>query len=188
MAVDPKSDKLTVLTTLVGSPAYAADIRSGDEILEIGDQSADDLSLDDAAGLIKGEIGTPVRLLLARAGRSKPAEVKLTRAEVKVDSVLGDTRHVDDTWNFHLAGHPQVGYIRITNFGDFTAAELQRAVAALHDDGIKGLVLDLRFNPGGRLDAAVDVCSLFLPVGKTVVTTKGARGRCSTRTARTARR
>jgi len=173
VATDPKTDRLTVLTTFVGSPAYEADIHAGDQILQIDDQPAKDLSVDDVANLIRGEVGTPVRLVLGRAGRDTSLEVKLTRAEVKVDSVLGDTRNADDSWNFHLPGHPEIGYVRITNFGDFTAAELQKAVTALHGESLKGLVLDLRFNGGGRLEAAIDVCSLFLPNGKTVLTTKG---------------
>ena len=177
VGTDPKTERLTVVTTLVGSPAYAADVHSGDLIAQIDGHPTKDLSVEEVANLIRGKLGTSVQLVLERTGREKPLDVTLTRSTVKVDSVLGDTRNADDTWNFHVPGHPKIGYIRITNFGDFTAAELTKAVAALENEHVRGLVLDLRFNPGGRLDAAVDVSSLFIPAGQKVVSTKGRNGK-----------
>ena len=76
--------------------------------------------------------------------------LSLKRAEVQVDSVLGDTRKADDSWNFHLQGHPDIGYIRIRTFGDRTIQELLPAVTALKKEHVKGLIIDLRFDPGGR--------------------------------------
>ena len=117
-----------------------------------------------------------------------PLDLSLTRAEIRVDSVLGDTRNDDDSWNFRLQEHPEIGYIRIGSegfsprggFGDRTADEIKAALATLDDRKLKGLILDLRFNGGGRLDAAIDVCSQFLPPGEIVVTTKGRDGRVLT--------
>jgi carboxyl-terminal processing protease len=174
---EPKTDQLKVLGTIVGSPAYEADILAGDRILKIDGRATEGMPLDDATDLIRGEIGTPVVLEFGRAGRETPLVMSLKRAEIKVDSVLGDTRKADDSWDFHLHGHPEIGYIRIRTFGERTLDELLPAVTALAKEHIKGLVIDLRFDPGGRLDTAVDVCSLFLPEGKTVVTTKGRDGR-----------
>ena len=163
--------------TIVGSPAYAADILAGDRIVKIDGRPTEGMSLEDATDLIRGAIGTPVQLEIARAGHAQPLVLSLKRAEVQVDSVLGDTRKADDSWNFHLQGHPDIGYIRIRTFGDRTLQELLPAVTALKNEQVKGLIIDLRFDPGGRLDTAVDVCSLFLPPGKTIVTTKGRDGK-----------
>jgi carboxyl-terminal processing protease len=135
--------------------------------------------------MIRGKIGTSVRLSLERTGQIAPIDLSLTRAEVRVDSVLGDMRKDDDSWVFHLQGHPEIGYIRIGSegfsprggFGDRTAEEIKAALATLDEKKLKGLILDLRFNGGGRLDAAIDVCSQFLPPGEIVVTTRGRDGR-----------
>jgi carboxyl-terminal processing protease len=182
---DPESKRLTVTNTIVGSPAYLADIHSGDDILKIDGKSIDSAEFDTVTGMIRGPIGTTVRLALHRPGKPSPLDLSLERAEVKTDSVLGDTRHADDSWNFHLADHPDIGYIRIGSegfsisrggFGDLTALELKTALATLDPKKLKGLILDLRFNGGGRLDAAVAVCGQFIPSGKTVVTIKGRDG------------
>jgi carboxyl-terminal processing protease len=182
---NPESKRLTVTNTIVGSPAYLANVHSGDEILKIDGKSIDGAEFDGVTGMIRGPIGTSVRLALHRPGREAPLDLSLERAEVKTDSVLGDTRHDDDSWDFRLAGHPEIGYIRIGaegfslihgGFGDLTARELKAALATLDPKKLKGLILDLRFNGGGRLDAAVSVCGEFLPPGKTVVTIKGRDG------------
>jgi carboxyl-terminal processing protease len=181
---DPKTEQIVVKDTIVGSPAYAADILAGDRITRIDNRVVNtdgagiaDLTLEEATRLIRGPIDTLVHLELARAGHAEPVKVTLERTLVKVESVLGDSRNADDRWNFRLSGHPEIGYIRIHAFGDRTADELQQALAAIDADKLKGLVLDLRGDPGGRLDVAVDVCSLFVAPEQTVVTTRGRDAR-----------
>ncbi len=182
---DTKAKRVTVTNLLVGSPAYTADVRAGDGILKIDDKYVKDVDLAQVTDLIRGPIGSKVTLSLERTGRSMPLDLSLTRAEIRVDSVLGDTRNDDDSWNFRLQDHPEIGYIRIGSegfsprggFGDRTADEIKAALATLDERKLKGLILDLRFNGGGRLDAAIDVCSQFLPPGEIVVTTKGRDGR-----------
>ena len=181
---DAEAKRIIVTDTLVGSPAYKASILAGDQILKIDDASADRLGFGAISERIRGQIGTPIRLTIQRPGESKPIEVALLRAEIKVDSVLGDTRNTDDSWNFHLAGHPEIAYIRIGGegfrasggFGDRTADELAAALATLDRHKLKGMIIDLRFNGGGRLDAAVNVCSEFIPKGQLVVTLKRRDG------------
>ncbi|HEV2969089.1 MAG TPA: S41 family peptidase [Pirellulales bacterium] len=180
IVVDPSSKPLTVMSTMVGSPAYKADILTGDQLLKIDGKSIAGLNSERVTDKIRGPIGTTVRLTLQRASKPAPFDIALERAEIKVDSVLGDTRNADDSWNFHLEGHPEIGYIRIRTFGDHTVEELKAALATLDPVKLKGLIVDLRFNGGGRLDAAVDVCGEFIPSGKTVVTTRGRDGRIQT--------
>ncbi len=185
---EPKTGQIVVRGTIVGSPAYEADILAGDRLTRIDDRVVKtdksgmaDLTLEESTKLIRGPIGTSVRLELARPGHAEPIQVTLKRTEIKVDSVLGDSRNADDSWNFHLAANPEIAYIRIHAFGDRTAEEMQAALKSLDIDKLKGLVLDLRGDPGGRLDAAVDVCSFFSPPGETVVTTRGRDGKVQER-------
>ena len=181
---DAKTGQIFVRNTIIGSPAYDADILAGDRITRIDDRVVKfdsdgmaDLPLEDSKTLVRGPVGTSVRLELERAGRAKPVQVTLKRTDIKVDSVLGDSRNADDSWNFLLAGQLGIGYIRIQSFGDRTPEELKTALVAIDANKLKGLVLDLRGDRGGRLDAAIDVASLFIPPGETVITTRGRDGK-----------
>jgi carboxyl-terminal processing protease len=107
-------------------------------------------------------------------GGKEPIDVKLTRAEIRVPSVMGDLRQKNNLreWDFFLPGENKIGYIRINTFGESTTTELRQALQTLTQQGVQGLVLDLRNNPGGLLRSAVEVSDLFLDQG-TIVTTKG---------------
>ena len=112
-------------------------------------------------------------------GRSKSRSRSRSSAQtVQVPTVLGDTRNADGSWNFFLEGRDRIGYVRITSFTDKTADELEQALAWLSEHDMRGLVLDLRDDPGGYLDAAVDVCDLLIDSG-VIVTTRGRDGRIS---------
>lgn len=173
VTLDPKTKELTVLSPLAGTPAYNAGIRPGDKILSVDGKATRGFQLADAVKILKGSPGEIVTLELARKGREKPFEVKLARAEIAVESVRGDRRQADGSWDFQLIGHPKIGYIRIINFGERTAEEVAAACISLQKQGIEGLILDLRENPGGLLDAAVGVSELFVKPGSVVVTTRG---------------
>jgi len=97
------------------------------------------------------------------------------RRVIRVDTVLGDTRNADGSWNFFLEGHTGVAYVRINSFGEQTGNELRRVLDRLAQKGMKGLVLDLRNDPGGLLGAAIDVCDLFVDSG-VIVTTRRRDG------------
>jgi carboxyl-terminal processing protease len=177
VAIDPKTKQLRVSTPMVGTPAYEAGIQAGDLVTAIDGRSTTGVGLRQLSELMRGDSGGVVTLTVVRDGEKTPREFRLVRREIKVDTVLGDTRNPDDTWNFFLPGHDRIGYVRITSFGDRTAEEVDAALSQLRAGGVRGLVLDLRDNPGGLLDSAAEVASLFLDADDLLVTTRGREGK-----------
>jgi carboxyl-terminal processing protease len=170
--MDPKTRRLMVMTPLPGTPAYKAGIKSGDLIMEIEGKTTEGISLEEAVKTLQGKPGTDVTIGIQHAGSDKTEPTKLTRALIQVSTVLGDTHKPDDSWNFFLDADSKIAYIRLTHFGRRSADELQEVLESLKDDGLKGLVLDLRFNPGGLLGQATKIADLFLESG-TIVSVKG---------------
>ncbi len=164
--------QLKVISPLLGTPAYRAGLESGDIILEIDGKSTQGIQIDEAVKQLKGEAGTKVTLTIRHAGSREKETLVVNREIVQVETVLGDARKSDDTWDFMLNRDKRIGYIRITAFGRDTAGDVKKAVEQLQKEGLKGLILDLRFNPGGLLSAAIDVSDLFITNGK-IVSTKG---------------
>lgn len=178
VAMDPQTRQLTVLSPLVGSPGYKAGIRAGDRIVRIGEVSTQGMSLKDAVALLTGKVGKAVTLTILHEGEDKPTEIRVVREKIQVPTVQGDTRNADGSWNFFLGGRNRIGYIRVTSFTDKTADDLKTALDWLTVHEIRGLVLDLRDDPGGYLDAAVDVCDMLIDSG-VIVTTRRRGGRIS---------
>ena len=166
VVVGLKNDRLTIVAPMEGTPGFRAGLLPGDVILEIDGQSAEKMSLRDAVDKLRGEPGTDVELAVARVKESKPLTYKLQREVIKVPSVRG--ARILDT-----GPGPRIGYVRVTQFSEPTGKEFARAVADLEKQGMDALVLDLRFNPGGLLTAAVDVAGEFLPSGSLVAYTEG---------------
>jgi carboxyl-terminal processing protease len=173
----PDTQRLTVMTPLVGTPAHKAGLRSGDQIMAIDGKDTAGMTLDDAVRLMRGPEGSPVMLSILHEDAEKPVDVTLERARIPIESVLGDLRRKDGSWIYHLEAYPEIGYIRLTNFGRETAEELRQALQGYREPGnhIEGLILDLRGNAGGLLSAAVETCDMFLDEG-TIVTTRGRGG------------
>lgn len=172
-------DGLLVVSPIKGSPAYHAGLKAGDLITEVAtDMSAKGEPMDhtevvstrgmkteDAIKRILGRAGTKVTVTVEREGEAKPLSFDITRRQVNVETVLGVKRRDDDSWDYMLDDEQKIGYIRLTQFTDKSAADMEAAVKQLTDRGVKGLVLDLRFNPGGLLDSAVDISDLFIDDG-----------------------
>jgi carboxyl-terminal processing protease len=165
---------LTVASPMVGTPAYESGILAGDVILKIDGKSTENIFLNDAIDMITGEPGQKVVLTVLHHGAREPIDIEITRAEIEVPSVLGDTRKPDNPkeWDFFLDKANKIAYIRLVNFSENTAADLRRTLDELKKEALHGLVLDLRTNPGGLLRSAVEVCRLFLPEGR-IVSTRG---------------
>ena len=172
VGMDNETGRLRVIAPMVGTPAYEGGILAGDQIVEIDGQTAEGMSPDKAIEVLTGRPGTEVKLSVLHEGAEEPEPITITRAIIDVPSVLGDHRKPDDQWEFMLDKDKKIGYIRITSFIQNTADELKKALDELKEEGMKGLILDLRDDPGGLLSAAVEVSDLFLDSGE-IVSTKG---------------
>jgi carboxyl-terminal processing protease len=163
---------LTVSSPLVGSPAYKAGVQSGDRIVRIEGESTRGLSISDAVKKLKGEVGTSVTFTVEHALTRETETFTIKREQIHVDTVLGDRRKPDDSWDFLLDHDKRIGYIRLTAFSRDTASELRKALEQLENKKLRGLILDLRSNPGGLLTSAIEVADLFVADGR-IVSTKG---------------
>jgi carboxyl-terminal processing protease len=170
-----RSGQLFVESPMLGTPAYEKGVLAGDLILKIDDVSTDGMPLKKAVDMITGETGKDVKLTVLHEGDKNPVDIVITRAEIVIESVIGDRRMEDNLkeWDFVLDGTTNVAYIRITAFTETTVKDLTKVVDRLQALKVRGLILDLRGNPGGLLRAAVEVSELFLPKGTPIVTTRG---------------
>jgi len=178
--LDPQFQRLCVASPLPNTPAQKAGIKPGDYIVAIDGQPTEGLTLEEAGRKMRGEPGSSVTLSIQTPGEEKPRDLKLVREIIRAETVLGDTRNPDGTWNYTLQSHPDIGYVRIPTFGEDTTAQLKKVVLDLKAKNIRGLVLDLRNNPGGRLEEAVAMCDLFIDSG-VIVTTRYRNGQIKRR-------
>ncbi len=164
--------QLTVLSPIYGTPAYRGGILAGDRILEIDGRSTDGINADEAVRRLQGEEGAAVTLTVMHPGKHEKTKVKLVRERIHLETVLGDLRRPDGHWEFMFDPKQHVGYVRLTAFSSDTAAKLQQVLTQLQKEKLHGLILDLRFNPGGLLSSGIEVSDLFVSEGR-IVSTKG---------------
>jgi len=170
--LEMRDGRPAVLTPLENSPALKAGLRSRDVILEVDGQPAGD-NLQQVASRIMGPADSTVKLLVERGDGSR-ATIEIVRAPFKLPSVQGYVRDGDNKWNYVLDAERQIGYLRITQFGADTAAEIRQAMVSVPQP-LKGLILDLRFCPGGLMNQAIEVVRIFAPTGE-IVTLRGRDG------------
>jgi len=168
IVVSMKDNFVTVVAPMDDSPGFKAGIMSGDRIIRIDGVSTEKMSLPDAVKSLRGDPGSEVKLSVFRPSSGQIQDFKLTRSVITVDMV----KDVHGKKEFPL-GEDKIGYIRLVQFGEKTSDDLEQALTRLKKEGMQGLVLDLRWNPGGLLDQAVDVCEKFLPRGQLIVSTEG---------------
>lgn len=167
---------LLILSPLVGTPAYRAGIQAGDRVIAVDGEGMIGMHLNDAVKLMRGKPGSEIVLTIERQGRDAAFDVKLVREVITVDSVLGDTRRPDGSWDFHLEENPRVAYLRLTTFGKHTIEEVAKILESTDErNGFEAIILDMRGNAGGLLDAAVGMCDLFIEQGR-IVSTNGRSG------------
>ena len=152
-----KQGILTVIAPLSGTPAEKAGLRAADKIIRIDGKITADMGIDDAVKLIRGKKGTTVTLTILRGGENEARDITVERGVINVKSV--QLSFTDDN----------IANLKVTRFGDDTSREFAQAIRSLKSRNAKGIILDLRNNPGGYLDSAVDMAGRMLPQGKVVV-------------------
>jgi carboxyl-terminal processing protease len=163
--VGRRGGKITVISPIEGASGYKQGVRAGDIITHIEDQPTSDLSMSDVRNLLRGEPGTPVDVTVKREGRLGPLVFTLTREQVQLENV---------TYSGYTDQALGVGYVKLERFAREAGPDVERAIRELRQQGtLRGLILDLRDNPGGLLDAAVDVSELFVDRGSVIVSTRG---------------
>ncbi len=165
MTIGIREDMLTVITPFKDRPAALAGVQNGDVVSHIEGESTAVMTVTEAVELLRGEPGTQVSITIVRENESRPIEVTITREVIRIPSV--ETEIIGD----------KIGYIKINQFLQTTAYDVDKALLEFKEDNIRGIILDLRLNPGGLLSSAVDIASDFLTPGQLVVYSKGIETR-----------
>ena len=165
--------KVEVVTPIDGSPAFKAGVQAGDVVLKVNGSSLEGLKLTpDILKKIKGDLGTEVTLTVLHEGAKDPVDLTMKREEVVVPTIKGYSRKADNSWDYFVTDDPKIAYVRLTQFTPDSYEKLKGVMNDVLKDGMKGLIFDLRWNPGGRLDEAVKIVDLFVKQG-VIVSTKG---------------
>lgn len=178
---DAKTNALLVVTPIKGSPAYKMGLQAGDLIKQVIREVDSDgaplnppetidttkIGLNAAVKKILGQEGTKVKIEITR-GQQKPFFVEITRGKVEIESVMGIKRKATDDWEYVIDPKYKIAYVRLTSFARNTYRDLENVMTELKGQGVKGMILDMRFNPGGLLDVAIKVTDLFIDDGAIV--------------------
>ena len=157
-----------------GTPAYEGGVLAGDVILKIDGKSTEQMRLSEAVDMIQGDPGQPISLTVRHEGVAEPVDLTIVRAKIKVPSVLGDQRKPDDPskWDYVYERRTRSAISALPTSARRRPRRPRRPSRTLEKQGVRGLVIDLRNNPGGLLRSAVEICDLFLEDG-VIVSTKG---------------
>jgi len=168
--------KMVVLTPIEGGPADRAGIDAGDVIVKVDGKSVAKMPIDDVVKLVSGPLGSPVTLTIDRYG--KELDFSLHRQQIVLPTVYGFSRNSNESWEYFVSQNPKIAYLRVTQFDENTFDEMKRVLtgadghSGLMSQGMQGLIMDLRFNPGGQLQQAIKVVNLFIKDG-VIVSTHG---------------
>jgi carboxyl-terminal processing protease len=162
---------IEIVTPIEGSPAFEAGVLAGDVILKVNGADIAELRLPQVIEKIKGPLGSEVTLTV-RHSTGEVVDLTMKRAEVVVPTLKGIRRADDGSWEYFVSDDPKIAYVRLTQFTPDSAEKLRTLLGSLLQQGMTGLIFDLRFNPGGRLDEAVNIVDLFIDEG-VIVKTRG---------------
>lgn len=163
--IQEEKGTIKIVSPIKGSPAEKAGLRPNDRILEVDGKSIEGMSSSEAVLLIRGEKGTKVKLKIQRAGTKAPMEVTIVRDEIPIETVYANMN--DD----------KVAHIQITSFSERTAGELKKAIEEMEAQGMRAMVIDVRQNPGGLLDQAIEITDMFVPEGKVLFQVEDSQGK-----------
>jgi carboxyl-terminal processing protease len=161
---------LTVDSLLPDTPAYNSELDVGDVIEKVDGTPTKDVPISCAVSRIKGPAGTKVTLTIRRSGKEQTKDITLTRAKIVVPTLRGLQRTGEGKWLRMVDEQDKIGYVRLTSFSETTAGDMEASLKSLEASGMRGLILDLRFNPGGFFDSAVAITDAFLDDGMIVMT------------------
>ncbi len=170
--ISKRKGLLTVTSLLPDTPAYNSGLDAGDVIEAADGVETKDMTLTCAVRKITGQAGTQVTLTIRRSGEEGTMDITITRAKIIVPTIRGWQRTESGRWLYMIDEKNKIGYVRITGFSAETASDLEKALASLESEGLKGLILDLRFNSGGFLDSAIAVADKFLSKEELIVITR----------------
>ncbi|WP_073056078.1 MULTISPECIES: S41 family peptidase [unclassified Fibrobacter] len=162
ITISLRDNILTVISPLSGTPAFRLGIRAGDRIRKIDGKDTKGLSLDEAVNKLRGKIGTDVTISIEREGVPDLMDFTITRAEIIVHAVP-----------YYGMVTKDIGYIKLATFSDKTTSDVENALKSLQKQGMKKIILDMRYNPGGLLNQAIEISELFLKQGNLIVSTRG---------------
>lgn len=160
-----KDGQLTVIAPIEGTPAAQAGVLPGDVIVSVNGHDVADRSVFDVEEMLVGEPGTVVRMRLRHPGRSEPDALTVVRNYINIPSVRGFARTRWGRWRYRIDPTHSIAYIRVSNFRDNTMNDFNRVLARLGEEGIRGLIIDLRFNPGGLMHQAIEMVDRFVDQG-----------------------
>ncbi len=168
--ISKQKGQLTVASLLPDTPAYNSGLDAGDVIESVDGMATKDMSLPCAVKHITGPSGTQVKLMVRSEGQQEPRELTITRAKIIVPTVRGWERNSEGKWLYMVDEQEKIGYVRLTSFSEKTAEDMEEVLGELEKSGMRGLILDLRYNSGGYFDSAVEVANAFLDEGLIVIT------------------